>query len=375
MKRYEIKLADQDENDDLRISLVKDPAVESNLMKFSKEIKTHHFSDHEKKIVFSAAMIPNKLIFRKDVYGEPAEVFYTPETVEKFRNQYFTSKRSSNLYHMDSDIDGVDVVESWIVNDPETDKSKSMGFTGITKGTWMVGMKINNEEVWTDHIKTGKIDGFSIEGSFSHELSKDNYLKTNTKMKKEISRALFAAIKKVAMESELKEYVDGDFKFYALDLEVGTIVTDADGNPIPNAEFKYEDKEFKTGDLGEILEAEVKDEEVKEDVIVEMKGSDKKVKMEEVVIDETVELAPADAEELARLREEVALLRSERDALIERVAEIEAEKAVSETQLVAMAKMTMGAKPIKLTPTKMSSQDFSKLTPREKFELERSFKK
>jgi len=33
-------------------------------------------------------------------------------------------------------------------------------------GTWMVSMKIDNDEVWKEYIKEGKVRGFSIEGWF-----------------------------------------------------------------------------------------------------------------------------------------------------------------------------------------------------------------
>jgi hypothetical protein len=37
----------------------------------------------------------------------------------------------------------------------------------MPKGTWMVSVKVNNEEVWEEFVKTGKVKGFSIEGYFS----------------------------------------------------------------------------------------------------------------------------------------------------------------------------------------------------------------
>jgi regulator of replication initiation timing len=362
MNTYELKLPDESDDNKLRISLVKDPAVEMTLMKFSKEeLIQHHFSDQEKRIIYAPAMIPNKLIYREDVQGAPANVFYTEGTIEKFRDVYFNtqSNSKSNLYHMDTDVEGVDVVESWIVDDPRNDKSSSMGFKEIPKGTWMIGMKINSDEIWNDHIKSGKIDGLSIESKFLHELmdekalsSKQLFNKTKeTKMRKEISKLLFSAIKKVAMESELQEYSDGDFKFYAVDLEVGSIVTDAEGNPIANAEFKQGEKEFKTDEIGAIVESEAKEE---------VKMAD-----EEVAAD-----APAE-DEVAKLKEENDALKAEVEDLKAKLSEAEAEAVKSESQLVAMAKQTMSAKSIGLNP-KMQKQDFSKMSVREKFELERA---
>ena len=45
------------------------------------------------------------------------------------------------------------------------DKSKHYGFENIPKGTWMVSMKINNDDVW-EKAKKGEIAGYSIEGYF-----------------------------------------------------------------------------------------------------------------------------------------------------------------------------------------------------------------
>ena len=60
------------------------------------------------------------------------------------------------------------VVESWIIDNPELDKSKEYGFS-LPKGTWMISMKCNNDEIWNE-VKAGKVKGFSIEGYFADKL-------------------------------------------------------------------------------------------------------------------------------------------------------------------------------------------------------------
>jgi hypothetical protein len=152
-----------------KVSLVKNPAVETTLMKFSSEEKMY-FSNEEKRVVYAPAMIPNKMIFRNNIQGEPANVFYTAETIEKLQQNYFRNKGnfSTNLDHADNNIEGVFPFESWIVQNKEIDKSKDMGFD-VPNGTWMMGHKIDNESVWNDYIKTGKIDGLSIEASLLHK--------------------------------------------------------------------------------------------------------------------------------------------------------------------------------------------------------------
>jgi len=65
------------------------------------------------------------------------------------------------------------VVESWVIDNPEMDKSKEYGFS-LPKGTWMIAMKVNNEDIWKD-VKAGKVKGFSIEGYFAdkYEMSQE----------------------------------------------------------------------------------------------------------------------------------------------------------------------------------------------------------
>ena len=60
------------------------------------------------------------------------------------------------------------VVESWIV-ESEVDKSRNYGLE-MPIGTWMVSMKVNNEDIWQEFVKTKKVKGFSIEGYFSDKV-------------------------------------------------------------------------------------------------------------------------------------------------------------------------------------------------------------
>ena len=93
MKVYEITF-----NDEHKVSFVKSPAIESTLLKFSdEENETLYFANDEKQVIYSVAMIPNKMIFRKNIKGEPANVFYTAETIEKFQQDYFRKMQTVEL--------------------------------------------------------------------------------------------------------------------------------------------------------------------------------------------------------------------------------------------------------------------------------------
>jgi len=169
MKIIELIISN-DEDGIEAISLVDRPAIESNFITLAKEYEMKLAEvDIEKKILMGPALIPNKMIFRKD--GESKyQVYFSESTVEQASQMYLQNGNQSNatLQHK-TKIDGMSLVESWLITDPEMDKSKSYGFS-LPKGTWMVSMKADNEEIWAK-AKSGEIKGFSIEGYFADKLS------------------------------------------------------------------------------------------------------------------------------------------------------------------------------------------------------------
>ena len=76
----------------------------------------------------------------------------------------------ATMEHATEKLDGMTVVESWIVESDLYDKSKKYGLD-MPVGTWMVSMKVDNDEIWNDYVKKNKIKGFSIEGYFADKLS------------------------------------------------------------------------------------------------------------------------------------------------------------------------------------------------------------
>ena len=168
MKLYELQIQDN-EDEIFAISLVENPAIESDFMYFGKETQMFAAVDNEKHMLIGAILIPDKKIIRVEADGTPYEVFFTKETVAKLAQNYLAKKYVSNstLEH-DSKIKGVTLVESWI-KDGQFDKSNNYGLN-LPKGTWVGMFKITDDKIWKDYIKTGKVKGFSIEGLFSHKL-------------------------------------------------------------------------------------------------------------------------------------------------------------------------------------------------------------
>jgi len=150
------------------VSIVEFPAIEENFIALNKNLELAKV-DTEKRILMGAALIPNKNIYRRNGEDE-YYIFFSDDTVRKASELFLMNSNQNNatLEH-DKKLKDLSVVESWIVEDTEMDKSKKYGLNAPV-GTWMVSMKVNNEQIWSDFVKTGKVKGFSIEGYFSDKL-------------------------------------------------------------------------------------------------------------------------------------------------------------------------------------------------------------
>ncbi len=148
------------------ISIVENPAIEEDFIALkSQEIKLAEVNS-EKRILMGAALIPNKKIYRRNGDKE-YYIHFSEDTVRK-ASQLFLSRGKQNNSTLEHEVElgGLSVVESWIIEDEIQDKSRKYNLN-MPVGTWMVSVKVNNDEIWEEFIKTEKVKGFSIEGFFS----------------------------------------------------------------------------------------------------------------------------------------------------------------------------------------------------------------
>ena len=147
------------------VSLVEFPAIESDFVALSSQKVEFKTIDSEKRIVMGAALIPNKPIVRLDDEGKEYFVFFSNATVRRGAELFFKGghQGSVNLEH-DKAVKGIYFFESWIV-EGEQDKSRMYGLDAPV-GSWLLTAKIENEGIWNEYVKTGKVKGFSIEGYF-----------------------------------------------------------------------------------------------------------------------------------------------------------------------------------------------------------------
>tara|TARA_B110000858_G_scaffold198448_1_gene265166 strand:+ start:9057 stop:9647 length:591 start_codon:yes stop_codon:yes gene_type:complete len=154
------------------ISIVESPAIEADFVALkADEIKLAEV-DKEKKILMGALLIPNKPIFRNSDDQDDYYIYFSKDTVEKASQLYLKNGNQNNatLEHQHS-LNGLTLVESWLVVDEKFDKSRKYGMN-VPVGTWMGSVKVNNDEVWNDYVKTGKVKGFSIEGYFADKMDR-----------------------------------------------------------------------------------------------------------------------------------------------------------------------------------------------------------
>ena len=169
MKLIELILDDDEAIGVEAVSLVNSPAIESPFIALNKqEIKLAEISK-ERRLLMGALLIPNKPIYRKSGDDE-YYIFFSKDTIAKASQLYLQNGNQSEatLEH-DAELKGLTLVESWIVEDKAKDKTALYNLD-VPVGTWMGSVKVENEDVWNDYVKTGKVKGFSIEGYFADRL-------------------------------------------------------------------------------------------------------------------------------------------------------------------------------------------------------------
>ena len=172
IKKYKVGI----DSETYAISLVESPAIESDFVALAKEYEEKQqvfLESNEKHMLYGAALIPDKDIYRNN--GEQEfYINFTKESIERMSQDFMKEYRQYEVKTDHDDIaNEVCVVESWLVSDSYKDKSNALGIN-VPEGTWMVGMKVNNIETW-ERIKAGELKGFSVESMISlEEFSKQN---------------------------------------------------------------------------------------------------------------------------------------------------------------------------------------------------------
>ena len=289
METYEVKFNEGDNDGVYCISMVSDPAIGVQFVTLSKQRELNLATiNEEQRILLGAVLIPNQPIYRNQD-GHEFNIVFPAETIKQVQQNFSRQgyQNNSTIEHSGTQIEDVTFVETWIKMDEVHDKSVHYGFNEPV-GTWFAAMKVNNDEIWNDYVKTGKVKGFSIDGVF--DLEKINLNSEYSMNLESIVNAIkdgFASVK-LSNEAEQVEIVmstmmlkDGVTVLEAESFEAGVpvmiVAENGDKVPAPIGEHELEDGRIlvitEEGIIAEIKDAMVEEVEV-EEAPVEMTSED-----------------------------------------------------------------------------------------------------
>lgn len=274
----------------IRISLVDDPAVQSNFIAFdtARKVQLYAIQDEEKRLVLGVVMRADFPIYRRDDKSGEYYVLYSADTCRKMAEKYLADGRQNevNIMHItNSDVGGVYMVQ-WFI---KGDGLAPDGFEDIADGSLFAQFHVENDDVWAA-IKDGTYKGFSLEGVFDlvpetdkNEVQeivdalggvfsriankfKNKSMGKLSKFKAALARAL-AEFGSVTTDGGVLVW-DGDDDLKAGD---AVFIEDAEGNRTPAEDKDYRTDEAKVirvadGKVAEIVddEAEVAEDDVQE---------------------------------------------------------------------------------------------------------------
>lgn len=282
------------------ISMVEEPAIEVDYVALAKqEEREVKLSSDERHICYGPALIPNKDIYRNN--GEQEfYINFTEESIVKMSQDFMKEYRQHEVtLDHESEADEVYIVESWLVEDPYKDKANALGFN-VPKNTWMVGMKVNNIEVW-DRVKAGELKGFSVESMISLE----EFSKNDNNMDIKTDEMFWDKLKNILKDTFSKKEEPVEIEPTNIDLEA-----EPQAEPQPTVEApKVEEPK--------VEEPKVEEPKVEEPVVEEPKPQ------EEPKAEEAPKVEDNHLEELINsLKEEIAALKTSNGELQEKIKDM-----------------------------------------------------
>ena len=266
LKNYRVKPST---SDIYAVSLVEDEAVESGFIALSKQKQPMDFKIHneEKRMLYGVALRANFPIYRR--YGE--DEFYLTfdaNAIERLVNKFMSNygQKSFTIDHIEP-AEGIVITESWLVKDTENDKSNALGLENVSEGSWIIGCKINNDEIWQS-IREGRWHGFSIESWIDmEEIEEFKKINKNKEIDMTVKKTKFDEMmdKIKSIISDAVTEADGE------DMEVQEEIVDNAADAVEEVVNNDE-----TGTTEEVVEAAEEDktptEEVVNDVVDTVEG-------------------------------------------------------------------------------------------------------
>lgn len=171
MKHIEYIFEELDELEGMGITAISLVESAANKMEFvamseGEEVRMSAL-DQDKQLLIAPVLMPG-MMPKAPSKGKQGK--FSKDSIEKIMNNYVKSgmNSSTTIHHRDK-IDGCFVTQNWIV-DRNNGVMAGYGFDSgdnkVPDGTWMAAMKVENEDIWKNDVKSGEVKGFSIEGNF-----------------------------------------------------------------------------------------------------------------------------------------------------------------------------------------------------------------
>lgn len=310
------------------ISLVDDPAVQSNFLAFSatrKEEMLFAIQNEEKRLVNGVVMRADYPIYRRDQMGE-YYIVYKADVIRKMAEKYLANGWQNEVDTMHNGELEKDVqMVQFFIKDSSRGVSPE-GFENVADGSLFAEFHVLNDEVW-NAVKDGTFKGFSLAGLFSFEEETEVNIveeivsalealdekffkqKTMTKRERIMERLAQMLVKLGSMTTDKGILVwDGD-----ADLAVGDAVQiqneDESLVAAPDGDYVVEDGTIYRVADGKVVEI-IEPEEAQEEPVAEVEGEGEEPMPE-------AEPMPEEPDRMAMMEQKVAELEERVKALEE----------------------------------------------------------
>lgn len=163
---YRVALASEGDGV-VRVSLVDDPAVQSNFDVFRKEAGKapvlYAVQDEDRHLVRGVVLRADWPIYRRDNPQDPGYyVTFGKEAIRQLAEKYLADgfQNRVDTAHDGNEVDDVQMVQ-YFIKDTAAGIAPE-GFDDIADGSLFAEYHVTNDEVW-DEIKAGTFKGFSVE--------------------------------------------------------------------------------------------------------------------------------------------------------------------------------------------------------------------
>lgn len=277
----------------MEIANTANPAIQIKGVAFSSNKKLL-FKDDKKHRIAAPVLMPSR-IFRRD--PETKEEYYltiTEEAVNKAFQKFQRDRAGEvvfNYEHDESKKVPSYMLETWMVEDPKTDKSLSVYGIEVPKGTWFGVQQFTDVDTYNEFVKDD-ITGFSIHGEGAMRLQLKNHNMNKLELKEE--------------ETVTVNGVEFHFK---------------DNKLIP---VELEEEEVELAEE----EVELKEEVVEEEKVEEVEAEAETIEAEEVVEEEVIEAEAEEEEEVAEIDEAAVMkiLQPKLDEIYDMIADLKVDK-------------------------------------------------